>query len=242
MPDDRVGPILATGAAALCVLLVAGSTVLSARRRRAERLLAWARANGWILTERPPADWARRLPGGNRNGVGPALSGHARGRPVTVAEYSVTDVRTTTVTDGVGGVATSDTPVAHFYIVVVTRVLRPLPDIDVEPRTGVARLFPGDGSPPRAGLARVFPGDGSPSGDPRFDRAFRLRTADPAAIPAWCTAPLIQAHLDGLVPAWTLTGAELMTVEPGRLTPATVATNADRAANLAALLDQEPER
>lgn len=49
-----------------------------------------------------------------------------------------------------------------------------------------------------------------------------LATGAAVLCPAWCTAPLIRAHLDGVVAAWTPTGTELMTVEPGRPHPTAI--------------------
>jgi hypothetical protein len=217
----------------LIVVLVTGAALAARRRerRRGDRLRSWAQHHGWVVVEHPAVDWGRRLPGGNRAGVTVLLSTVVRGRRVSVAEYTVTDVQITSVPDGAGGTTPSTTTNTHHYTITVALLTRPMPDTTVEPRPKLSRL------------ARAVTGTGETStGDARFDRAFRIRTAEPAAIRFWCTRPLIDAHLHRRVPAWSVHGTELMAYHPGRLDPATIAQHADPVIYLAALLDPATPR
>ena len=224
------------GAALFCVLvigLVTLATIAARRRerRRDERLREWAAANGWTVTQRPAVDWGRRLPGGNRGGIGVTLSGVVRGRRLSVAEYAVTETQTTSAPDGVGGTTTSTTTTTHHYTVVVALLTRPMPETAVTARPGLSRL------------ARTLTRAGeNATGHPGFDRAFRVRTTDPAAVRVWCTGTLVDAHLGGRVPPWSVHGVELLTYQPGRLDPATITRHTDPVVHLAALLDPPPLR
>jgi len=75
------------------------------------------------------------------------LSGAVRERPVHVAAYEVTDVSF----DAQGG-TTSNT---NHYTVVVTSLSRPLPEIVVEPRRGLAKLKNRVAGPGNAGTPRT---------------------------------------------------------------------------------------
>jgi hypothetical protein len=231
-----MGDSLAVGAGVFCVLVVLLVTLasLGARRRnrrRADRLRGWARENGWTVTPHPAVNWGTRLPGGNRDGIAVAVSGRVGGRPVSVAEYLVTDAQVTSAPDGMGGTTTSTAPVDNFYVATVAVLAQPLPAITVEPRGAMSRLA----------HAVVGPGE-SATGNPAFDRAFRIRTSDPAAVPRWCTPQIIDAHLRGQIPPWSVYGAELLTYQPGRLDPAAVPGQIAPVAYLADLLDQSAAR
>src|SRR6266540_6224522 len=110
MGDPFVGVV-----GALCVVfavVVALIAVYSVRRERGhrDRMRRWADRNGWTLTTDPNVDWGRRLPGGNRYGVGHTFSTVLSGRPVHVAEYSVTDASDGTTTN------------THHYVVTVAQL------------------------------------------------------------------------------------------------------------------------
>ncbi|MET8151447.1 hypothetical protein ACIBSW_17275 [Actinoplanes sp. NPDC049668] len=212
---------LAGAAAALCIVfaaLIAVIAVYSVRRerRRKARLQQWADRNGWTLTLRPDVDWGRRLPGGNRHGVGPTFSAILDGRPVSVAEYSVTDASDGTTTN------------THHHVVTVARLSRPLPPTQVEPRGRTSRL-----------KNRILgPGD-TATGNPDFDREFRIHTNDPATLHHWFTAPLITAHLTRQVPpSWSVQGTELLCHQPGRLNPNQIRDHAAAVLPLADQLDR----
>lgn len=101
-----------------------------------------------------------------------------------------------------------------FFVATVAVLRVPLPDTEVEPRGTVSRLL----------------GPGRPD----FDRAFRVRTADPR----WLPQALIAAHLAGAVPSsWRVHGTDLIVVRRGRLDPDQVARLAGEVLPLAAVLD-----
>jgi hypothetical protein len=150
-----------------------------------------------------------------------------QGRPVTVAEYTVTDTQTSSGPDGMGGTTTSTATSTHHYTVTVATLARPMPPTAVEPRGAMSRL------------ARTVLGPGkSATGNPGFDRAFRIRTSEPAAVRRWCTPQLIEAHLGGQIPAWSAYGTELLTYQSGRLDPPAIPEQISPVVYLAALLDQ----
>jgi len=205
---------------ALCVVsaaLVAIIAVYSvrSRRRHRDRMRQWADRHGWTFTSHPDVDWGRWLPGGNRHGVGDMLSSVLHGRPVSVAEYSVTDASDGTTTN------------THYHVVIVTALARSLPSTQLEARGGVSRL--------KSRL--VGPGDCA-TGNADFDRAFRLRSSEPAAVPQWFSAPLIAAHLSGRVPVpWSVQGNQLLYHRPGRLDPNEIPGHAAAILPLATMLD-----
>lgn len=152
---------------AVCVVLtalVAIIAVYSIRRQRRDRdrMRQWADRNGWTLTLNPSVDWGRRMPGGNRNGVGPTFTRMLHGRQVSVAEYSVTDASDGTTTN------------THHYVITVVRLNRSLPPTDVQPRSRTSRP-----------AARVLDARETTTGNADFDRAYRIQTTEPAALSQW---------------------------------------------------------
>jgi hypothetical protein len=208
-------------AGALCVavaVLVAIVAVFSARGRRRHRtqMQQWASSNGWTYTPQPAVDWGRRLPGGNKNGITEAFSRVLDGRQVSVAAYSVTDASDGTSTN------------THWYVVVVVVLHRPVPATQVELRSLASGL--------RSARRDL---DEAAIGNPDFDRAFRVRTADPAGLRHWFSPSLVVAHLAGRVPpAWTVHGAEVLRWQPGRLKPKDIAGLIPEMLILADLLDR----
>jgi hypothetical protein len=187
-------------AGALCVAVAVLVTIVAvysarSRRRHRARMQHWASSNGWTYTPQRAVDWGRRLPGGNKNGITDAFSRVVDGRQVSVAEYSVTDASDGTSTN------------THWYVITVAVLHRPLPATQVEPR-GLA-----------SGLRSARRGlDEAAIGNPDFDRAFRIRTADPAGLRHWFSLPLAAAHLAGRVPpVWSVHGTEVLRWQPGRL-------------------------
>lgn len=217
-----MGELGAVMAGAVCVVfaaIVAISAGYAARRRRRvhEQWQQWADRNGWTLTLRPAVDWGRQLPGGNKHGVSHSFSAVVHGRPVSVAEYSVTD--------GSDGTTTN----THHHVITAATLRRPVPATSVEPRGPASRL--------RAGL---FGAGETATGDPDFDRAFRIRTSAPAA---WFPPGLAAAQLAGRVPAsWSARGDEVLCHQPGRLEPDEVPARAAAILPLADLLDGRPHR
>ncbi len=190
-------------AAVLCVLLLAGGITLLVvlgrrrRQRRRDALSAWAAGHGWEVSFQPRHEWYRRLPGGNRRGLSVALYGQVAGRRVAVGEYSYTETIT------LGEQSSSHT---HHFLVTVVWLPRPYPPIAVQPRGSMSKL------------RRVVFGAGQvATGHPAFDRAFRVDTKDAALARDLIGPPLVDAHLAGTVPPWSLAGDELLAYQPGRL-------------------------
>jgi hypothetical protein len=207
-------------AGALCaviVVLVAIVAVTSGRSRRRHRtqMRQWADDNGWTFTPQPAVNWGARLPGGNKHGITHTFSRVLHGRQVTVAQYSVTDASDGTSTN------------THWYVVTAATLHRALPATQVEPRGHASRL-----------RTEAFGPDETATGNPDFDRAFRIRTAEPAGLRHWFSPPLITAHQVGQVPPpWNVQGTELLHWQPGRLHPDDIPTHAATALLLADLLD-----
>jgi hypothetical protein len=216
MDDPLTGLIAA--ACIVSVLFIAVIAIFSVRhrRRRLQQMRHWAGQHGWALTMQPDVDWGRRLPGGNRHGVGPLFSAVLHGRPVSVAEYSVTDA---------GDGTTVNT---HHHVVTAARLSRSLPTTDVQPRGAASRLT----------TKILGPGEGA-TGHRDFDHRFRVRTSDPAVLREWFSAPLISAHLSGTLPVpWSVRGTEVLCHRPGRLNLDQIPAHAGVILALAALLDQ----
>jgi hypothetical protein len=199
---------------ALLITLIAGYSIRRQRRHR-DRMRQWADRNGWTFTLNPNVDWGRRLPGGNPNGVSHTFTGMLNGRQVNVAEYSVTDASDGTTTN------------THHQVITVVRLHRPLPATDVEPRSRASRL-----------AAKAFGAGETATGNPDFDRAFRIRTTEPATLNQWFSPALITAHIAGRVPkSWSVQGTELLCRQSGRLELDEIAGRAGAALPLADLLD-----
>jgi hypothetical protein len=214
--DNPIAGMSAALCAAVAVLVTVVAVISGHRRRRhRHQMQQWADNNGWTFTPRPAVEWDSRLPGGNKNGVTETLSTVLHGRQVTVAEYSVTDASDGTSTN------------THWYIVTAAVLHRPLPATRVEPRGHASRL-----------RNKLFDPDETATGNPDFDRAFRIRTADPAGLRHWFSLPLVTAHLAGQVlPAWNVQGTELLRWQPGRLKPDDIPNHASKVLQLADLLD-----
>lgn len=195
-------PIVAAGGLLCLVMVVFVGAIATAQRRRDrrehQRWRYWADRHGWTVGIRPRVGWSRQVPGEVRL----AVSGVLDGRHVTVAECAVTDADTNTT----------------FFVATVAVLRRPLPDVEVEPRSTVSRWL----------------GTGLKTGRADFDDAFRIRTADIR----WLPVALIEAQVAGaLPPAWSVRGNHLAVVRRGRLDPGQVVHEAARSLPLAALLD-----
>lgn len=194
---ESLGLLIPVGLFVLVVLLI----VFARRRERARQTLLqqWASDNGWSYVPSPSVDWMNRLPGRSRRGVSLLLSGTLSGRSVNVAEYSYTESRMTTDSDGRSH-TTSET---HRFIVVVVNLRRSLPDLEVRPRAGLSRL------------ARTWFGAGTQSTE-TFDQRFRV-LGDAAAAGRVIPPDLLAEHIAGTVPPWSVRNTELMTYARGRL-------------------------
>ncbi|MFI7599175.1 hypothetical protein [Actinoplanes sp. NPDC049681] len=215
-----MGDPIAVTIGAFCVVflaLVVVAAVFGSRRRRREqdRMRQWAARKGWTFTAHPHVDWGRQLPGGNRNGIDYAFSTVLRGRPVTVAQYSVTEASDGTTTN------------THYPIVTVAVLKRSFPSVEVTARARASRL-----------KSALFGGGETATGNPDFDRNFRVRTTAPAAMRHWLSPSLIAAQLGGQVPStWNMQGTELFYHRPGRLELDEIADHAIALTPLADLLD-----
>lgn len=170
---------------------------IMAERARKERLRDWAAVNGWTFAVWPSARWTSRLPGRRRNRLGVTMTGMLGGRWVTVAEYSY---------ETTSGSGDSETTHRHYYIVVVVLLERSYPPVSVIGRGSISRL------------GRAMFGDKpTDTGNGWFDARFRIIAGD-AHYAHWAVGkPLIDAHLAGAVPLWSLVGQDLLYYFPGRL-------------------------
>ena len=182
--------------------------VLSWRREKArvEGLRQWAVRYGWTVTTKPAVDWGQRMPGHNKRGVTLALSGGLAGRSVTIAEYYYS--RTSTTSSGNG--YSTETTRTYRYVLLVVRLARPGPTMAVVERGALSRF------------GRILFGDNATAvGQPDFDRTYRVVTKDRMAMLA---PTLVQEHVQGRVPEWSLYGNELLTYRGGRIgDPASIA-------------------
>lgn len=206
------------GSVATILVLAVGRAAAKAERRRAEALYAWSTANGWRMREGDvPAAWRQRLAHLPRFRVRRLVYGTMGGLPVTAADCHYTAHST----DGQGNSQSSDVSLSVF----VTRLPGIWPDIEVRGRRLGSRLLRALGRSSRVEV-----------GHPLFDQRFTVEAADPRAAHAVLSPALVDAHLRGLAPQWSLRGGELLVTETGRLTPEDVLPGAQRVAWLAGLL------
>lgn len=144
------------------------------------------------------AEWAQRLPGGNRHGVSLLVSGWLRNRHVGVAEYSYT-------TESRNSDGSRDTTTYRF-IAIAVRLTASYPPLAVHARGALSRL----------GRA-MFGDNATATGHGAFDRKFRVQARDPAYARTMVGPALITEHLAGRVPEWSLAGYDLLTWQYGEL-------------------------
>ncbi|MGW4533788.1 hypothetical protein ACWEOI_22855 [Nocardia sp. NPDC004340] len=167
----------------LLLMLIYGIKQSNADRARKERLWRWAVANGWQFQEHAVAPWTDRLPGRNRRGLGVMVTGVIGGHWVTIAEYTFT--------------ATDST---EHYVVVRIMLDRPHPSVAVQ-RRGLASQF-----------GRALFGDKpTATGNVLFDSRYTITASDRSQVKAMVGQPLIDAHIHGWLPSWSLVGNELLT-------------------------------
>jgi hypothetical protein len=181
--------------ALMAVLIVVGVRREREHRQRIRQLAAY---HGWTVTERPVVEWTTRLPGRNKRGVSTLMSGMAYGWPASVAEYSYS----TTSTDSNGGTTTQH----HHFIVAAVQLDEPYPPVAVELRGAMSRFG-----------RTLFGANAAATGDDEFDREFRVKTRDPALARTLIGPALIDDHLAGRVPEWSIAGHYLLTWQPGRI-------------------------
>ncbi|GAB2667355.1 hypothetical protein [Nocardia goodfellowii] len=178
----------------LALLAVLVPLQIRAERERKDAVRHWAARNGWQVAEQTRQQWTSRLPGRNSNGVGMTLTGPVGGRWVTVAEYyyETTDSDNSTT--------------RHHFVVVVVRLDRPLPPVKVATRGALSQLG-----------RSLFGDKPTATGHPVFDSRFRVIAPDERAAHQLIGPPLIEAHLTGAVPPWSVLGHDLLVHYPGRL-------------------------
>jgi hypothetical protein len=210
----------------LCVgiflTLIVVLTVVTRRRERErqEALYQWATQHEWQMTRRPPATWARRMPGGRGGVVSLALNGTLAGRPVAIGEYSYT----TTTSSGSDGATSTET---HHYVLTVVWLRQPAPTMSVSRRGSMSKL------------GRTLFGDRATAvGHEAFDRAYRVSANDPRLIPAVLRPPLVVEQLTGRLPDWSVEGHEVLTYRSGRIgDPASIPAQFAGSLRIADLID-----
>ncbi|MEU5690291.1 hypothetical protein [Actinosynnema sp. NPDC020468] len=197
--------------AAAGVVAVVGITILLMssdrdQRRRAE-LAAFAAERGWRAGS--AGRWRERLPTGDAgNQVKLQYDGTWRGLPVSVAEYRFFQ----------------DDPeegrITHHLAVFVVHLAGAHPRITVRAKGVLSRRRSGD---------HVV-------GDERFDRHFLVRTDSPELAARVLTPALVDAHVRGEVPPWSLAGGHLVAHWPGRVRVEAVPDRLDALLTVAELL------
>lgn len=218
MDASTVTGLVVCGGAVVAVLVLL--IVVNHRREKARRqsLERWALGHEWQVIRRPQVDWGRRMPGRNQRGVSLALSGLLRGRPVTIAEYEYT---TTTST------GTTTSAETHRYVLLLVVLRQPHPSIAVFQRTGLSKL------------GRTLFGDKPTAiGYEPFDRTYRVTAGDPGAVRAVLAPALVNEHVAGHLPTWSLEGRELLTYRRGRIgDPATIPAQLEPLLGVADLIE-----
>jgi len=211
--------VIGGGVSAVVVLAVAvGRAAARAERRRRDAFYAWTMTSGWQLYEGDVATtWRHRFAHLSRFQIRRLAGAPVHGLPMTAADCHYV----THTTDGQGHSQTSDVSLSVF----VARLPGRWPDIEVRDR--------GLGSRFLRALGRESPIE---IGHPLFDQRFRVETADPRAAHALLSPALVDAHLRGQAPAWSIRGGELVIVEAGRLAPERIGPGVQRLGWLAELL------
>ncbi|MEC3916212.1 hypothetical protein [Nocardia sp. CDC160] len=172
------------------VILVSCVANVTEQQRRT-RIREWAMANGWMYQVNPRVPWLGRLPGRHRRALGVSLTARLGGHWVTVTEYSY-------VTRS--GSGDSETTTRHHYIVVAVQMDRAHPWLAVH-RRGLVSQF-----------GRALFGDAATAtGNALFDSRFRIDAFDARHAKVMVSPGLVQAHVAGAVPEWSLVGNELLT-------------------------------
>jgi hypothetical protein len=186
------------------VVLIVILAVLSHRREKARQqaLELWARQQEWQISWKPQVDWGRRMPGRNKRGVSLALSGMVRGRPATIAEYSYTHTTTSTNSSG----RSSSTTRTYQYVLMVVPLRQPHPTVAVFHRGTMSRF------------GRALFGDKATAiGYEPFDSEYRVAANDPRLVRSVLGPGLVNEHIAGRLPDWSLEGRELLSFREGRI-------------------------
>jgi hypothetical protein len=210
--------VAGAGAAATVLVLALGRAAAKAERRRKDALYAWSMASGWQVREGDvPAPWRQRLAHLPKFRVRRLVYGTVRGLPVVAADCHYT----ASSTDGQGNSQSSDVSLSVF----VAHPPGVWPDLEVRGRGLGSRLLRALGRSSRVEVGHAL-----------FDQRFTVEAPDPRAARALLSPALVDAHLRGHAPQWSLYGGELLITETGRLTPEEVLPGAERVAWLAGML------
>ncbi|WP_225729611.1 MULTISPECIES: hypothetical protein [unclassified Nocardia] len=197
-----VGAMCLAVVAVLILGLVAIPLRSHAEYKRLEALRQWATARGWSFAESGGAEWITRMPGTRRRGIGAIMSGQVNGRWMTIAEYWYLTEQTGTDSRGRSRTRTHTT----YYVATVVHLDQSHPHIEVRTRGALSLL----------GRA-VFGEKPTATGNPVFDKDFRILAADPQYSGWLVSKPLIDAHVARAVPEWSVVGNQLLAYYPGRL-------------------------
>lgn len=191
---------------------------IKAERRRRDALYAWTMASGWRMHEGDAATrWRPRLAHLRGFRMRRLAYGTIGVLPVTAADCRYE----TTTTNAEGQAQTTEVNLSVF----VAALPGAWPEITVGNRHLGSRML------------RALGGhSGVEIGHPGFDRRFRVETADPYAARTLLSPALVDAHLHGRAPNWSISGGELMVLETGRLTPERIPPGVERLRWLAAVL------
>ncbi|MBP2334011.1 hypothetical protein JOF41_000189 [Saccharothrix coeruleofusca] len=222
MVDGSVVVMIAFAVLAVAALLIAAG--VAADRKYRATVSAWAAAQGWRYREGGGGPWTACLPRGDARKVRLQVEGF-RHYPVTVAHYQYDTTSTSSKTDMNGQSTRSTSTTTHHLTVHVVHLPFTYPPIAVRRRGLGSRIARGAGYR-----------DGKATGDEEFDRRFRVRVDDPAVVPALITPALVRAHLDGVVPEWSLAGADLVSTSTGRIRVESVFSGLDPLLRVADLL------
>jgi hypothetical protein len=210
--------------AALALLVIIGVTAAVHMKKQRAALQDWAATRGWTYTPGGGGPWLQYLPQGNAGrGVWHQLDGARDGRRVTVADYYYSTASTDT--DPQAGSRTSTISRGLTVVVVgLTTGHRP-----VELRARVLGKL-------GAAVANAvgLPPDNL-TGVEEFDRRYRVHAQPEAA--ALVTPQVIQATLNGGLPAWQIRGDRLIIPWPGKMRVDYLDGRIGHALALAAILD-----
>ncbi|WP_117209264.1 hypothetical protein [Allorhizocola rhizosphaerae] len=201
--------LVVVGLLVLVAIGLISAAVSRARDRRyAEQVSAWAAGLGWRFREGGGGTWTGRMPQGIRNGVRLLVEGSHHGYPVSIAHYwwQTRENHPVTRTTYVNGQTRTETRwetriVNHDATVHIVHLPEQLASVTVTDRGLGSRMARALGMSKSADV-----------GDAEFDRRFRVETDDPAGM-ALMTHELVRAHVDAIVPLWSVDGRDLLSVQ-----------------------------
>ncbi|MGH7870567.1 MAG: hypothetical protein ACREP9_23695 [Candidatus Dormibacteraceae bacterium] len=203
-------------------------------RRYRDGVAAWAATHeGWSYREGGGGPWAQQLEQGQARGVTFHIDGTRRNRPVTVAHYWYRTSADAAATGWVEGSYTT----THDLTVCLVHLPGVYPAISVKIRGAVYPAIPVKARDIGWRIAR---GLGFPVlyglGEDAFDRVYQVRTEVPELSRSVITPALVEAHLAGTVPPWSLREHDLLATWNGKVKPDLIPSHLDQLLNVADLL------